>query len=65
MEVKKALAVDEAQSAVSVQLFSATAKTGLDEARAVVARWLGLPEQAQSPASASLVRPRGGPISAD
>jgi GTP-binding protein len=65
MEVKKVLAVDEAQSAVSVQLFSATAKTGLDEARAVVARWLGLPEQAQSPASASLVRPRGGPISAD
>jgi len=26
-----------------VQLFSATAKTGLDEARVVVARWLGLP----------------------
>lgn len=30
-------------SRVSVQLFSATAKTGLDEARGVVSRWLGLP----------------------
>lgn len=27
---------------VSVQLFSATAKTGLDEARNVISRWLGL-----------------------
>jgi GTP-binding protein len=30
------------EARVSVQLFSATAKTGLDEARAVVSRWLGL-----------------------
>lgn len=42
--VRKDLGADGSGAAqVSVQLFSATAKTGLDEARAVVARWLGLP----------------------
>jgi len=35
------------QARVSVQLFSATAKTGLDEARDVVLRWLGLPTAAK------------------
>ena len=32
-----------AEARFSVQLFSATAKTGLDEARSVVARWLAVP----------------------
>lgn len=64
--VRKALESEGLGAGVSVQLFSATAKTGLDEARAVVARWLNLPEQAQaSPSGTSLVRPRGGPISPD
>ncbi len=37
------LGADEGPDArVSVQLFSATAKTGLDEARAVILRWLGI-----------------------
>ncbi len=45
--VRKDLGADGSDAArVSVQLFSATAKTGLDEARAVVARWLGLPAPA-------------------
>jgi GTP-binding protein len=35
------------QAAVSVQLFSATAKTGLDQAREVVAAWLDLPVPAR------------------
>lgn len=39
--VRKALAADFPQA--SAQLFSSTAKSGLDEARAVVAGWLGLP----------------------
>lgn len=38
LAVRKALA-DQAR--VSVQLFSATKRTGLDEARGVIARWLG------------------------
>ena len=45
--VRKDLGADGSDAArVSVQLFSATAKTGLDEARTVVARWLGLPAPA-------------------
>ncbi|HMM66041.1 MAG TPA: ribosome biogenesis GTP-binding protein YihA/YsxC [Dokdonella sp.] len=45
--VRKDLGADgSGEAPVSVQLFSATAKTGLDEARAVVARWLGLPAPA-------------------
>ena len=43
-EVRKALASEaSAEAAVSVQLFSATAKTGLDEARNVIAGWLDMP----------------------
>ena len=43
-EVRKALASEaSAEAAVSVQLFSATAKTGLDEARNVIAGWLDRP----------------------
>lgn len=39
---KAELGADESTSRISVQLFSSTAKTGLDEARSVVTRWLGL-----------------------
>jgi GTP-binding protein len=47
-EVAREVGAGEAgQAAVSVQLFSATAKTGLDQARAVVATWLDLPDPAR------------------
>lgn len=43
--VRKDLGADgSADARVSVQLFSAPAKTGLDEARDVVARWLEIPD---------------------
>lgn len=49
-EVRKELGADATESApVSVQLFSSTAKTGLDEARQVVAGWLGLPSATGKP----------------
>jgi GTP-binding protein len=38
-------------AAVSVQLFSSTAKTGLDEARRVIAGWLDLPSATGDPAT--------------
>jgi GTP-binding protein len=42
--VRKELAAGPTDEAgVTVQLFSATAKTGLDEARAVISQWLDLP----------------------
>ncbi len=45
-EVRKELGADgSADARVSVQLFSATAKTGVDEARSVVGRWLEIPER--------------------
>lgn len=45
--VRKELGADgSAEARVSVQLFSATAKTGLDEARAVIAHWLEIPDRA-------------------
>lgn len=51
--VRKELDADgSADARVSVQLFSATAKTGVDEARAVIARWLAIPDRA-APGSAS------------
>jgi GTP-binding protein len=44
--VRKELGADgSAEARVSVQLFSAPAKTGLDEARGVVARWLNVPSK--------------------
>jgi len=44
--VRKELGADGTPEArVSVQLFSATAKTGLDEARAVIGRWLDLADR--------------------
>ncbi|HET9032286.1 MAG TPA: ribosome biogenesis GTP-binding protein YihA/YsxC [Dokdonella sp.] len=49
--VRKELGADGSDDAkVSVQLFSAPAKTGLDEARAVIARWLEItiPGKSQS-----------------
>jgi GTP-binding protein len=49
-EVRKELGADATESAsVSVQLFSSTAKTGLDEARQVVAGWLGHPSATGKP----------------
>ena len=50
-EVRKDLGADgSADARLSVQLFSATAKTGLDEARGVVARWLAVPDRKASAA---------------
>ncbi len=47
--VRKELGADgSADARVSVQLFSATAKTGIDEARGVIARWLEIPDRAAS-----------------
>ncbi len=44
--VRKELGADGTPEArVSVQLFSATAKTGLDEARGVIGRWLDLADR--------------------
>ena len=52
-DVRKELGADGTPEArVSVQLFSATAKTGLDEARAVIGHWLDL---ADRPAAKSTV----------
>ena len=46
--VRKDLGADgSAEAKVSVQLFSATAKTGIDEARGVVARWLEAPDRSK------------------
>ncbi len=47
--VRKDLGADgSAEAQVSVQLFSVPAKTGLDEARGVVARWLEVPDRSVS-----------------
>lgn len=55
--VRKELGADgSADVQVSVQLFSATAKTGLDEARAVIGRWLEIPERAAAEIAASAPR---------
>lgn len=48
-DVRKDLGVDgSADAQVSVQLFSVPAKTGFDEARAVIARWLEMPDRSVS-----------------
>ena len=59
--VCKELGADgSADARVSVQLFSATAKTGLDEARAVIARWLEVPGRA-APTTATPLRRNDSP----
>ncbi|MGB0133853.1 ribosome biogenesis GTP-binding protein YihA/YsxC [Dokdonella sp.] len=51
-EVRKELGADtEGAAPVTVQLFSSTAKTGLDEARKVVSDWLELPSAGGRPAA--------------
>ncbi len=59
--VRKELGADGSTDArVSVQLFSATAKTGIDEARAVIARWLEIADRT-APASTAAPPRRQSP----